>query len=77
MNGILRMINSNFRLRRLAAFLIDLAAVAVILTVLYAVAGFPDFPSVAAEMERVNLAPDAAEAQAQPLKQRAAVAVDG
>lgn len=56
MNGILNTINTNPRTRRFAAFCIDLAAVAVILSLLYGVAGFPDFPAVAAEMERANLA---------------------
>lgn len=64
MNGILKGIDTNLRLRRLAAFLIDLAAVAVILTVLYTFAGIPDFPLVASEMKRVNMAADSASAQA-------------
>ncbi|HML36362.1 MAG TPA: RDD family protein [Bacillota bacterium] len=63
MSGVLNTINSSLRLRRLAAFLIDLAAVGIILSVLYAVTGAPDFPAVASEMKRANMAANSSQAQ--------------
>ena len=63
MSGIMNVINSSLRLRRLSAFVIDLAALGVILSVFYAFAGFPDFPAVASEIERTNMAANSPQAK--------------